>query len=108
MQGKNFLFDVALAGNDEGRPGLVNQDGVHLVHDGEAVAALDLLLLVDGHIVPQVVEAKLVVGAVGDVCGVGLPAVNVYASSPKWDFPSEAVSKRIIRPLSVTKTGIGA
>ena len=28
-------------------------------------------LLVDGHVVPQVVEAELVVGAVGDVGGIG-------------------------------------
>ena len=36
---------------------------------------LDLLLLVDGHVVPQVVKAHLVVGAVGDVGGVGILAL---------------------------------
>ena len=55
----------------KGGAGLVDEDGVHLVHDGEGVAPLDHLLLVDGHVVPQVVEAELVVGAVGDVGGVG-------------------------------------
>ena len=60
------------AGDDEGGPGLVDEDGVHLVHDGEIVAPLDQLLAVEGHVVPQVVEAHLVVGAVGDVGGVGL------------------------------------
>ena len=33
---------------------------------------LDQLLGVDGHVVPQVVKAELVVGAVGDVGGVGV------------------------------------
>ena len=34
--------------------------------------------------------------------------VKVYASVPNVDLPSDAVSNRIILPLSVTKTGIGA
>ena len=66
---------VALAGDDERRARLVYQYGVHLVHDGEGVAALHHLLLVDGHVVAQVVEAHLVVGAVGDVRGVGRAAL---------------------------------
>ena len=59
--------------DDEGGSGLVDQDGVDLVDDGVAVAALDFLLDRHGHVVAQVVEAKLVVGAVGDVAGVLLP-----------------------------------
>ena len=62
---------VALAGDDERGSRLVDEDGVHLVHDGEGMAALHHLLLVDGHVVAQVVEAHLVVRAVGDVGGVG-------------------------------------
>ena len=38
---------------------------------GEVVAALDAVLQRMGHVVAQVVEAELVVGAVGDVGGVG-------------------------------------
>ncbi len=59
------------AGNDERRAGLVDEDGVHFVDDGEVVAALDLLVLGGGHaVVAEVVEAELGVGAVGDVAGV--------------------------------------
>ena len=47
--------------------------GVDLVDDGEMVGPLDLVFLVDHHIVPQVVEAQLVVGPVGDIGGVRLP-----------------------------------
>ena len=60
-----------MAGDDQGGTGLVDEDGVHLVHDGESVAPLHELSLVDGHVVPQVIETKLVVGAVGDVRVVG-------------------------------------
>ena len=59
------------AGNDKGSAGFIDKDGVHLVHDSEVVAPLDLLAGVEGHVVAQVVKAHLVVGAVGDVGGVG-------------------------------------
>ena len=63
------------AGNDQRRPGLVDQDGVHLVHDGEMMAPLHQVALADHHVVPQVVEAQLVIGAVGDIAGIGRPAL---------------------------------
>ena len=62
---------VPLAGNDQRRPSLVDENGVHLVHDGEHVLPLNLVFLIGDHIVPQVVEAQLVVGAVGDVGVIG-------------------------------------
>ena len=61
----------ALAGDNEGGTGLVDQDGVHLVHDGEGMAPLHQLGGVDAHIVPEVVEAHFIVGAVGNIGGVG-------------------------------------
>ena len=68
---------VALAGDDEGGAGLVDEDGVHLVHDGEDVAPLHHVGLVQGHVVPQIVKAHLVVGAVGDVAVVGGAALLI-------------------------------
>ena len=41
--------------------------GVDLVDDGVVEAALDALAQLVHHVVAQVVEAELVVGAVGDV-----------------------------------------
>ena len=64
---------VALAGDDQRRSGLVDQDGVHLVDDGKAVAALDLVFFIQRHVVAQIVEAKLVVGAIGNVGQIRLP-----------------------------------
>ena len=62
------------SGDDQRGPGLVDQDRIDLVDDGEVVLALDHVLQAEAHIVPEVVEAELVVGAVGDVGVVGLAA----------------------------------
>ena len=62
---------LALAGDDERRSRFIDQNGVDLVDDGKRMAALDHFLFIDGHVVAEVVEAELVVGAVGDVGGVG-------------------------------------
>jgi hypothetical protein len=62
---------LGLAGDDQRRAGLVDQDGVHLVDDGVVEAALHALAQLIHHVVAQVVEAELVVGAVGDVRRVG-------------------------------------
>ena len=53
---------------------LVDQDRVDLVHDRVVVLALDHLVEAEPHVVAEVVEAELVVRAVGDVGRVGLAA----------------------------------
>jgi hypothetical protein len=58
------------AADDERRTGLVDQDRVDLVDDRVEVAALHQLLGAPRHVVAQVVEPELVVGAVGDVAAV--------------------------------------
>ncbi len=72
---------VGRAGDDQRRAGLVDQDVVHLVDDGEVQRPLRLLVLLRiavvalgrrPHVVAEIVEAELVVRAVGDVAGVGL------------------------------------
>ena len=65
------------AADDEGGAGFVDEDAVHLVDDGVAEVALDHVVQAVLHVVAQVVEAELVVGAVGDVGGVGLAALEV-------------------------------
>ena len=65
-------FVVGWPGNDERRPGFVDEDRVHLIDDGVVVAALHQFGQRPGHVVAQVIETKLVIGAVGDVGGVGL------------------------------------
>ena len=69
---------VALGGtgDDQRGTGLVDEDGVHLVDDGVVVAALHQIRLLPRHVVAQVVETELVVGAVGDVGVVLLAALR--------------------------------
>ena len=62
---------LGLAADDQRRAGLVDQDGVHLVDDRVLKAPLHPVGRLVDHVVTQVVEAELVVGAVGDVGAVG-------------------------------------
>ena len=68
---------LAGAGNNQRRPGFVDQDGIDFVDNGEIVPALHAVLEVELHVVAQVVEAEFVVGAVGDIGGVGFAALVV-------------------------------
>ena len=61
-----------LTADDQRRSRLVNEDVVHLVHDREGVPTLHPRLKLSDHVVAQVVEAELVIRAVGDVRGVRL------------------------------------
>ncbi len=65
------------AADDQGGARLVDEDAVHLVHYGVVVGRvrpLGRLGEVHHHVVSEIVEPKLVVGAVSDVRPVGLPA----------------------------------
>ena len=53
--------------DDEGRTRFVDEDRVHLVYDRVPVPSLYPLLQGVHHVVPEIVEPELVVGAVGDV-----------------------------------------
>ena len=59
------------AGDDQRRARLVDQDRIDLVDDGVVERPLRHGVEPVLHVVAQVVEADLVVGAVGDVAGVG-------------------------------------
>ena len=65
--------DVGRPGDDQRRPGLVDENGVHLVDDGVIETPLTEILDVEFHVVAEIVKAELVVGAVGDIRSVGLP-----------------------------------
>ncbi len=67
----------ALSGNDQRCAGLINQDRVNLVNDRIFQIALYQLLLVNHHVVTQVIEAQFVVRHVGNVAGILLAALVV-------------------------------
>jgi hypothetical protein len=83
---------VQRTGDDQRGAGLVDQDRVHLVHDGVDVPALDHVLHAILHVVAQIVEAELVVGAVGDVGVVGdLALLVVHAVDDDPDLEPEEI-----------------
>ena len=65
------------ARDDQRRARLVDEDGVHFVDDGEGVAALGHRVQRVFHVVAQVIEAELIVGAIGNVGAIGLAAFLV-------------------------------
>jgi hypothetical protein len=81
------------AGNDERRARLVDEDRVHFVDDGEGQLALHAVLQAERQVVTQVIEAEFVVGAVGDVAGVGgaLFGVLLLVADHADGEPEEAV-----------------
>ena len=63
---------------------------------------LHQLLLVNGHVVPQVVKAQLVVGAVGDIGGVGIPALTTLHTGDHQTHAQTHVAVDLAHPLGVT------
>src|ERR1700733_2050669 len=68
---------LAGSGNDERGAGFVDQDGIDFVDDGEIVSALHAVVQIELHVVAQIVEAELVVGAIGNIGGVGFTALLI-------------------------------
>ncbi len=73
------------ARNNQRRAGLVDENRIDLVHDGEAEAALHSILPGERHIVPQVIKAKLIVSAVDHIGIVGCTFLLV--SLPRGHHP---------------------
>ena len=92
---------VTLAGDDERGTGLIDEDGVHLVDDGEGMAALDHVAFIQGHVVAQVVKAHLVVGAVSDVAVVGLAALVVCKAVDDEAHGEAEEAVNLAHPLAV-------
>ena len=68
---------IPSAGNDQRGSCLIDQDGVHLIHDGKIVSALYLVLFINDHVITQVIKAQLIVGAVCNVAVVCFPALVI-------------------------------
>jgi hypothetical protein len=84
------------AGDDQRGTGLVDQHRVHLVHQGVVERTLHPLLGREGHVVAQVVEAEFVVGAVGDVAGVGVALLVAHARQVAADGQAEELEQRAV------------
>ena len=100
-QARNQLVDLIVeiglvfrrTGNDQRRAGFVDQDRIHLVHDGEVVRTLDHVGQLVLHVVAKIIEAEFVVGAVGDVGGVSFLALLVVKTM--HDHANGQAKKRV-------------
>ena len=92
---------VALAGNDQRRARLVDQDRVDLVHDGEVQRPLHHVLPANDHVVAQVIKAQLVVGGIGHVGGIGgLALLRRHVVQNQADLQAHE-SEDLAHPLAV-------
>ena len=57
--------------DDQGSSGVVNQDGVHLIDHRKVVLALYQVIGLSGHVVPEVIEAKFIIGTVNNIATIG-------------------------------------
>ena len=94
---------AGLARNDERRSRLIDQDRVHLVDDAVVEVPEHLLVLINRHVVAQIVKAELVVRHIGDVAGIGLLSrLRIHGVQNHSDRePEEAVNAS--HPLRVTR-----
>ena len=90
------------AGDDERRPGLVDQDRIDLVDNREMQAPLHPALFAEGHVVAQIIEAELIVCAIGNIAGIGRLAL--LHGKAGYDHPGAQAQKGInlSHPLGVT------
>ena len=91
--GLGILADVVgcRSGDDQRRAGLVDQNVVDLVNDGEIEPPLHLQVAPRFHVVAEIVEAEFVVRAVGNVAGVGrLPLVWRHRGLNRSDRQAES------------------
>ncbi len=89
------------ARNDQRRSGFVNQDGIDFVDDGKVVHALHTIAQVELHVVAQIVESELVVGAVSHVRGVGGAAFAVIEVMDNHAHGQAEKSVELAHPFGV-------
>ena len=92
---------VAATGNDKRSSRLVYENGVHLIDDCEGKAPLDAVFFIGDHVVAKIVEAELVVGAVGDVAGVGGSSVVVFNAVDNETDGKSHIGENLAHPLGV-------
>ena len=70
----HFRLVVGGAGNDQRGARFIDQHRIDFIDDGEMERPLHHLLAAVFHIVAEIVEAEFIVGAIGDVGGIGFAA----------------------------------
>ena len=66
--------------DNKGGSGLIDQNTVYFVNDGEIEIPLDKISQVEFHVVSQIIETEFIVGAIGDITAVGIFTLGVIHS----------------------------
>ena len=93
---------AALAGNDKRRPCFIDENRVHLVNDRVMESALHQLLLVNHHVVAQIVKAQLIVRHIGDITGIGRPSLVIRIPIQDHAYRQPQSLVNLAHPLRVT------
>ena len=62
----------ALSGNDKRSSSLINKHGVDLVDNRIVEVSLYKLILIDNHVIPKIIETKLIVGSISYIAVISL------------------------------------
>ena len=89
-------------GNNERCTGLVDQDGIHFIDNGKVETALNLVFNTEGHVVAQVVETELVIGAVGDIGLVSSPLFFLWLARRHYSHLHAEETVKLAHPLGIT------
>ena len=93
---------AALTGNNKRCARLVDQDRVDLVDDGVMKFPKDQVLLVDRHVIAQIIKTEFIVGNISNVAAVGLlPLLAAHAVENNTDSKSHKLVD-LTHPFRVT------
>ena len=93
---------TALAGNNKGRPGLVNEHRIHLIDNGKVQITKNELLFIDHHIVPQVIKTELIIRHISDIAAVGFsPFIRLHGIQHNA-YPHAQKLMYLSHPLRIT------
>ena len=90
------------SGNNKGRSCLVDKDGIHLVDDGVMKSSLDDVLDTNDHIVPQIIESKLIVRSVCYIAGIGRLSFRACKSVKYYADAESHKPEYLAHPIGVT------
>ncbi len=97
-----FRAVLGRAGYDQRRAGLVDQNAVHFVDNGKVVVFLEHLGQFRFHVVAQVIKAKFVVGAIGDVAAVsGYLVLRTHVGPDDAGAQTQRI-KHLAHPFRIT------
>ena len=82
-------------GNNQRRARLINQYRIDFVDDGEGQLTLQTIFCGKGHVRAQVVETEFVIGAINNVCLIGIPFL--FGNLTRLNYPNSKAERFVNR-----------